>query len=215
MRNVLYTTTQPIAKEGWNRLVLTGMVLLLSYALSWLTWLFFLLFAWTLFSYRNPERLADEDDVRALISPIDGRVTSIAKTTLENNQEMLRIVIRKSFFDVGLIRAPLAMNVVATTHRFGLFMPPSYALSAVLGERSIVTCQAQNDQLYMVCSIGSWGIPVAFYRKDGSFKATERMGFLKDGEIAVLVSLDTRIKVVLNDTVKAGQSVLGYLAYKD
>jgi phosphatidylserine decarboxylase len=215
MRNALYTTTQPIAKEGWNRLVLTGMLLLLSYVLSWLTWLFFLLFAWALFSYRNPERLADEDDVRALISPIDGRVTSIAKTTLENNQEMLRIVIRKSFFDVGLIRAPLAMNVVTTTHRFGLFMPPSHALSSVLGERSIVICQAQNDQLYMVCSIGAWGNPIVFYRKNGSFKATERMGFLKDGEIAVLVSLDARIKVVLNDTVKAGQSVLGYLAYKD
>jgi len=215
MRNVLYTTTQPIAKEGWNRLVLTGMFLLLSYALSWLTWLFFLLFAWTLFSYRNPERLADEDDARALIAPIDGRITFIAKTTLENGQEMLRIVIQKSLFDVGLIRAPLAMNILATTSRFGLFMPSSNALSTLLGERNIVICKAQNEQLYMVCSIGSWGTPITFYRKKGSFKATERMGFLKDGEIAVLVSLDARIKVVLNDTVKAGQSVLGYLAYKD
>ena len=47
------------------------------------------------------------------------------------------------------------------------------------------------------------------------FKANERFGFLRDGEIALLLPLDTRIKVSLNSDVKAGESVLGYLAYKE
>ena len=48
----------------------------------------------------------------------------------------------------------------------------------------------------------------------GGLTRSERFAFLNDGEVALLLPLNTRIQVVLNDEVKAGESVLGYFAYE-
>jgi phosphatidylserine decarboxylase len=211
----LYTTTQPIAKEGWNRIVFMGMLFLLAYALSFLSWLFFILLAWTAYSYRNPERIPEEDDERALLAPIDGKVTSIAKATLNEGNEMLRIVIQKSFWDVGVLRAPMPLVVTEVKNRFGLFMDEENPLFTTLSERKVLTCKSASVVFKLAIYVGQWGHKIDFFAKSGGFKSGERLGFLNAGELVLLVPLDTRLKVVLNDSVKAGESVLGYFAYKD
>lgn len=57
-----YTTTQIIAKEGWNQIAIALMVFLCAYALSFMTWAFFALLVFTILFYRNPERLDTEED---------------------------------------------------------------------------------------------------------------------------------------------------------
>lgn len=215
MRNGSFTSTHIIAKEGWNQVVLAFMVFLLFYALSFLSWVFFLIFAGTLYSYRNPERIAEEDDERCLIAPLDGKVTDISKISLSDGSEALRIVIRKSFWDVGVLRAPLGMEILEVKKRFGLFMPSTSPLFASMAERKGLTCKSAFAPIKMIVSAGLWSQKITLFSKIGAFKAGERLGFLRDGEVALLLPLDTRIKVSLSDEVKAGSSILGYLAYKD
>lgn len=215
MMRSFYTTTQPIAKEGWNKIVLMAMLFLLSYALSFLPWFFFFLLALTIYTYRNPERIPEEDDARTLLAPLDGKITAIAKTTLNDGSEMLCIVIKKSFWDVGVLRAPMLLEVIEVKNRFGLFMDSNHPLFTTLCERKALICKTSFTALKIVAYAGQWGQKIDFFQKNGSFKQAERLGFLKAGEVALFVPLDTRVKVVLNDTVKAGESVLGYLAYKD
>lgn len=215
MRNELYTSTHIIAKEGWNQIVLTLMVFLLAYALSFLPWVFFLIFVGTVYGYRNPERISEEDDGHCLVAPLDGTISDISKISLSDGSETLRIVIRKSFWDVGVLRAPLGMEILDIKKRFGLFMDAKSPLFSTLCERKGLTCKSAYAPFKMVISAGLWSQKITLYSKATAFKAGERIGFLRHGEVALLLPLDTRIKVSLNDDVKAGASVLGYLAYKD
>ena len=215
MRNHSYTSTHILAKEGWIYSILALMVFLIAYAFSFFAWFFFLLFLGTVFCYRNPERIAEEDDERCLIAPMDGVVTDISKISLNDNSEALRIVIRKSLFGVGVLRAPLAMTLSDVKNRFGLFMDSSSALFSNLSEQKSITCKSQFASIKLVISAGLWSQKMTLFKKAGAFKAGERIGFLRDGEMALLLPLDTRVKVSLSDEVKAGATILGYLAYKD
>jgi len=215
MHKGVYTSTHMIAKEGWNQIVLTFMVFLLAYALSFVPWIFFALFLGTLYCYRNPERISEEDDGHCLVAPLDGTITDISKISLSDGSESLRIVIRKSFWDIGILRAPLSMEILDVKKRFGLFMNATSPLFSSLCERKGLTCKSTYAPFKMIISAGLWSQKITLFSKAGAFKAGERIGFLRYGEVALLLPLDTRIKVSLNDDVKAGNSILGYLAYKD
>lgn len=214
MRHHSYTTTQPIAKEGWNHIVFTFMVFLLSYALSFFSWFFFLVLAGTVYLYRNPERIAEESDALTLLSPVDGKVSKISKIDLKDGSEVLCVVIRKAIGDVGILRAPIGMEIVEIKNRFGLFIASSSPLFSLLCERKTFTCKNKFASFKMVVSAGRLSQSIIFFNKN-SYNANERFGFLREGEVALLLPLDVRIKVSLNHSVKAGESVLGYLAYKD
>ena len=66
----------------------------------------------------------------------------------------------------------------------------------------------------MVLYAGALSQKIQLFEKMGGLKRSERFAFLNDGEVALLLPLNTRIQVVLNDEVKAGESVLGYFAYE-
>jgi len=74
-----------------------------------------------LYGYRNPERIPEEDDARCIIAPLDGKITNISKISLSDGNDVLRIVIRKSFWDVGILRAPIGMEVTDVKNSFWFF----------------------------------------------------------------------------------------------
>ena len=208
------TTTQIFAKEGWNHIVLMLMVFIFSYAISFLPWLFFALFIFTLFLYRNPERIQEEDDELCFVAPVDGKVTYIAKVQLHDGSEVLKVVIKKTLLDVGIIRAPMALTISDLKVRKGLSLPNSSPLSSVLGERSILTCKGKFADVKMIINTGRFSRKIEIFKTLGNLKVGERFAYLGDGDVILLLPLDARVKVSLNDEVKAGMSVLGYFAYK-
>jgi len=209
-----HTTTHIIAKEGWNHSVVMLMLFLCTYALSFFSWIFFALFIITLLFYRNPERVSDEEDAHALISPADGVVTAISKVTTRDGEEWLRVVIEKRLSDVGLIRAPMAMHIVDVKKRFGLCLASSSSLARTLGEKMVLTCKGAFGEIKMALYAGRFSHKIELFDALVNVKATQRMAFFYEGEVALLLPLSTRITVVLNDEVRAGESVLGYFAQK-
>lgn len=210
-----YTTTQIIAKEGWNQVVLAFVVFLLSFILSLMPWFFFVVFLGTLFIYRNPERIQEEaEDEFCIVTPIDSKVAEINKVQLSDGSEVLSVVLKKKILDVGIIRAPMALSLIDIEKRFGLFLPPNSRLFSALGETKTLTCKGKYATLKMVISAGRFSQRIAIFENLGILKAGQRLGFLNDGEITLLLPLETRIKVSLGDEVKAGVDILGYFAYE-
>ena len=209
-----YTTTQIIAKEGWNQIAIALMVFLCAYALSFMTWIFFALLIFTVLFYRNPERLDTEEDSHALIAPIDGQVIAISKVSANDGKDWLRVVIRKRMTDVGVLRAPMFISEMEVKKRFGLPLAGTSPLAKALREKIVFTCKSDYAEIKMVVYAGVFSQKIQLFDKINGLKRSERFAFLNDGEVALMLPLDTRIQVVLNDEVKAGESVLGYFAYE-
>lgn len=210
-----YTTTQIIAKEGWNPSVLAFVVFLITYALSWMPWFFFFVFIITLLSYRNPERIQEEDDVHAIVSPIDGVIKDISKVSLKDGEEVLRIVIQKSLFNVGVLRAPCAMHIEEEKKRFGLPISYNASFFHTLSARKILVCKAQDYLFRLVLNQGQYAREMSVYPTGGTFKSAQRLGFLYEGEVVLLLPLNVRVKVALQSHVQAGATTIGYFSYKD
>lgn len=214
MKNA-YTTTHIVAKEGWNTLIVVGMLFLCAYALSFMTWFFFALCVFTLLLYRNPERLSKEEDPLAIMAPVDGKISCISKISDDEGKEWLRVIITKRIFDVGLVRAPLNLHVTQIQKRNGLGMNFASPLAKALREKITLTCNTSQGHLFKIrLYAGLLCKTMTLFGKPQSLKSTGRFAFLSEGEVALFLPLDTRLKVVLGDEVKAAESLLGYFAYK-
>lgn len=206
--------TQIIIKEGWNQVIIALIVFLFFYSVSFFAWFFFGILLFTLWIYRNPERILEEDDALCFVAPIDGKIIDIVKVSLRDGSEMLSVVIKKTFFSVGVMRAPMAMSIVENKKRFGLFLPSTSSLYSLLGEKNTLTCKGKFASVKMIINAGLLSQRIALFDTMGILKAGQRFAFLNDGEVTLLVPLDARIKVSLGDEVKSGMSVLGYFPYK-
>ncbi len=206
--------THIIAKEGWNQIIIALMVFLFFYAISFLAWVFFAILLFTIFIYRNPERILEEDDELSFVAPIDGKIIDISKVNLRDGTPMLSVVIKKAIWDVGIMRAPMAMSIIEIKKRFGLFLPSHSPLFSSLDEKNTLTCKGEFASIKMIINAGLLSQRIALFDLEGVLKAGQRFAFLNDGEVTLLLPLDARIKVSLGDEVKSGMSVLGYFAYK-
>ena len=203
-----------IAFAGWNTSLVVLMVFICAYALSFWSLFFFGIFLATLWLYRNPERLSLENDPYALIAPCDGCVSAISKVHASDGKEWLRVVIEKRLYDVGLVRSPIAMHVMDLKERMGLPLASRSPLAKSLGEKKVLTCKGSFGEFKMAIYKGRFARTIFLGDISMPFKATQRLGFLSEGSVALFLPLETRISVVLNDDVKAGESVLGYFPYK-
>jgi phosphatidylserine decarboxylase len=207
------TTTQIIAKEGWKYILFFFFLFLLSIYIEFLPWVFLVLFIFSVFIFRNPERLPNEDDEFALLAPSDGKVTSIEKIQLEG-KEYIRVQIDKSIFNVSLLRSPTKLSILNTKRRHGLFLPTSSKLSKKLAESVTLRCKSELSPLIIVISAGILARKIDLFKTIGPLKPASRFGLLVEGVVELYISVETRIKVSIGDEVKAGQSVLGYFAHK-
>lgn len=209
-----HTSVPIIAKEGWGHSLIFLALFVCAYALSFFTWIFFALWVLVLFFYRNPERLSLEEDAHALISPADGVIKAISKVTTRDGEAWLRVVIEKRLSDVGLIRAPVAMHIMDVKERLGLPIASSSPLSRTLGEKVVLSCKSAYGEFKMALYSGQFSKKVERFDTLIPLKSTQRMAFFYEGDVALLLPLETRIVVALNDEVRSGESVLGYFAQK-
>jgi phosphatidylserine decarboxylase len=211
MRN--HTTTQIIAKEGWKYLFFIFVLFLIAFVVNFAASLFFVLFVFTLFVFRNPERLPAEDDELAILAPCDGRIENIEKSNFKS-QDMVKITIKKSIFDVSLLRAPTLLNINLTKRRYGLFLPTSSKLSKALGERVRLESKNLFSDVIMIVNAGVLSRKIELFKTVGPLKSSQRFGILVEGSVELYIAIDSRIKVAVGDSIKAGESVLGYFAHK-
>jgi len=206
------TTTQIIAKEGWKYLLLVFVAFLCSLVFDLFPWVFLVLFLFTGYLFRNPERLPAEDDDMAVLSPCDGNIIAISKSSYLG-KEYIKVEIEKNLLQASILRAPTLLNISKTQRRHGLMLSDS-VLREKLGERVSLVCNSKYNELFINISAGLFARKIELFKTVGPLKSAQRFGILVDGTIELYLALDTRIKVSVGDEVKAGESVLGYFAHR-
>ena len=202
-----------MVRDGYyyGAVMLTAAVLV-----GWLTsplWAIFLVLiaAFFLWFFRDPDRVIPEEP-GAVVSPADGKVTSVAKVKL-NGREVIRISIFLNVFDVHVNRSPIAGVIRAAHYQEGKFLNAMNPACAECNEQNTVTIEGDGRSLVFKQIAGLLARRLVFTKEIGETVARgERIGMMKFGSrMDVLLEQGATIQVKVGDRVKGGSSILAFL----
>jgi phosphatidylserine decarboxylase len=173
-----------------------------------------LLAAFFFWFFRDPER-AVPDTANLLVSPADGKVTNICRTTFEGVSH-LHISIFLSVFDVHVNRSPISGVIRRVSYQEGKFLNAMNPASADQNEQNVVTVEGEGQTVIFKQIAGLLARRIVFTKKLGDpVERGERIGLIKFGSrVDVLMPTSAGIQVKVGDRVKGGSSVLAYLTAK-
>ena len=162
-------------------------------------------FAWF---FRDPERSIPQTQ-GAIVSPGDGKVTSIGLVNIEG-RPWNRISIFLSVFNVHVNRSPISGTIRDMEYRKGKFANAMGAASAEHNEQNIVTVEGQGQVVIFKQIAGLLARRIVFTKQVGDTVARgERIGLIKFGSrVDVLFAPEAAVHVKLGSTVHGGSSVL-------
>jgi len=165
--------------------------------------------------FRDPERTVP-DAPNLLVSPADGKVTSICRSTFEGIP-YLHISIFLSVFDVHVNRSPVSGVIRGVSYRKGKFLNAMNPASAEQNEQNLVTVEGEGHTVVFKQIAGLLARRIVFTRNVGDHvERGERIGLIKFGSrVDVLMATSAGIQVEVGDRVKGGSSVLAHLTAKN
>ena len=171
-----------------------------------------LLACFFLWFFRDPERRIP-DAAGALVSPADGKVTSVSEI-LEDGVPRQRISIFLSVFDVHVNRSPMAGTIRKIAYQKGKFLNAMNPASAHENEQNIVTVEGDGQTVVFKQIAGLLARRIVFHKTLGDHvERGERVGLIKFGSrVDVLMDRAVSVQVKVGDHVKGGSSVLAYLS---
>src|SRR5262245_13475669 len=186
--------------------VLLGWALGYPYAIPCLV-----LAAFFLWFFRDPERTIP-DTPGAIVSPGDGKVTSVEPINLDG-KPWARISIFLSVFNVHVNRSPISGVIRDVQYRKGKYLNAMNPACAECNEQNIVTMA--GDGKIVICKqiAGLLARRIVFNHKVGDqLVRGQRVGLIKFGSrVDVLLDRSASLQVKVGDRVKGGSSVLAYL----
>ncbi|CZE46988.1 phosphatidylserine decarboxylase [Campylobacter geochelonis] len=189
-----------VSKYGFKNIAILGVIFLLSLIFDELECLFLILFLLSLFIYRNSERVSQNDEANAILSPIDGKVILISQS--EENKKFIKVVIKKGLFDSGVIRAICDINDASISRRHGLFLCNFMKDSNLLNEKITLKFNHLNAKFGMEVLAGPLA-RVLHFERFTNLKAARRVGFMVDGEVVLFLPQDTKLSVEVGEKVKS------------
>jgi len=208
----------PIARDAWRFLLPLIAAVLIFWILSWqvLAVLALLLAIFVAFFFRDPERLApDRPDL--ILSPADGKVTSISEVEMEPEpglrQRMVRVQIFLSVFNAHIQRSPTDGVVESVKYNPGKFLN---ALNDKASEDN------ENNMIWLRGPMGMVGVKqiagiiarrvVCTCRPGQRLAAGERIGLIRFGSRAeVYFSPRARVQAFAGQRVKAGLTIMAVM----
>jgi phosphatidylserine decarboxylase len=218
MRN----TNAPIAAEGYPFItaffVVSAVLLLLAhyvhgvfYVLGSLT---LLLAAFSVFFFRNPERDTPTDE-NAVIAPADGMVIFSGKVVEPHTgQEMEKISIFMSVFNVHINRVPVTGKVVDGFYTKGKFFDVRDERASFENEQQGLVIETVNGAKLVVVQVaGLIARRIVCYAKVGDMLTRgRRYGLIRFGSrLDVYFPLGTKVQVEMGQKTFCGETVLGTL----
>ena len=173
-----------------------------------------LLAAFFLWFFRDPERVVPEG-AGALVSPADGKVTSIAPV-MSNGVSRLRISVFLNVFNVHVNRSPINGLIREVRYQKGRFVNAMNAASAEQNEQNIVTVEGEGQVVVFKQIAGLLARRIVFTKKVGDrVERGERVGLIKFGSrVDILLDPSATVAVKVGDQVKGGSSVLAHMPTK-
>lgn len=211
----------PIVKEGFSFLLLFGLGAV-GFTLGGL-WPLGLLFVgltlFTAFFFRNPERLAPVGSA-LVASPADGRIIYVgpAKELDFTQEEMLKVSIFMSVFDVHVNRVPLDGTVKGMKYHRGRFMAAFEDRASEENERNSMLLETTRGQKVVLVQVaGLIARRIICYPAVGAFVLKgQRMGLIRFGSRCdMYFPKDTEIITKKGDKVVGGETILAQLKIEE
>ncbi|HPC86332.1 MAG TPA: phosphatidylserine decarboxylase family protein [Smithellaceae bacterium] len=206
-----------IVAEGFPFIILS-LVFTLFAAFFGVLWLTILLAALTIFIiafFRNPERHF-QDAEKLVISPADGKVIRIEEVDAREgmNGRFKKISIFMNVFNVHVNRAPVGGTIEKISYRPGKFVSADLDKASSENERNDVLIRTKDGHAVWTVQIAGLIARriVCWARAGDTLAKGERFGMIRFGSrVEVFLPAGSRVVVLLNDKVRAGQTPLGYL----
>lgn len=165
---------------------------------------FYVLAAFCLYFFRDPERSAPSDD--AIVSPADGKVVAVKQ--LSPNET--RISIFLNIFDVHVNRTPIPGRITEVLYRKGKFLVASHEEASVENEQNTLIVEGTRGRVVCRQIAGLIARRIVCHKRAGDMVAAgERIGYIKFGSrVDVLFGSEWAAAVKVGDRVAAGTTVL-------
>jgi len=208
---------QPVAVEGYPFIALFAFLTLVFALLGWglLTLLLLALTLFTIYFFRNPERLVPEGD-DLVIAPADGKVVFVGEVEEDRylKAPALKVSIFMSVFNVHVNRVPCSGRVVDMYYQKGSFFNAALDKASRDNEQAGILLETDSGkQLLFVQIAGLIARRIVTYPVIGDILQTgRRYGLIRFGSrVDVYLPQDSEIRVRLGDRTIAGETVLGQL----
>ena len=209
---------QPIAKEGYPFIALFAFVTLVFALLDW-GFLTLLLLALTLFSvyfFRNPERVIPEGD-DLVIAPADGKVIFVGEVEEERyfKDRVTKVSIFMNVFSVHVNRVPCAGKVVDMYYQKGEFLNASLDKAANCNEQAGILLETNNGKYILFVQIaGLVARRIVTYPLIGDLlKSGMRYGLIRFGSrVDIYFPKGSDVQATLGEQTVAGETIIGSLS---
>jgi phosphatidylserine decarboxylase len=162
--------------------------------------------------FRIPARTYTEDE-DVIVAPCDGTVVVIEEVQADEyfQDKRLQLSIFMSPLNVHVNRNPVSGEVLYSQYHKGKYLVAWHPKSSTDNERHSVVYKHRNREVLVKQIAGALAKRIVNYLKPGDVvKQGDEMGFIKFGSrVDLLLPLDTKIDVKINQKVKGGVTVLG------
>ncbi len=173
---------------------------------------FLILFMFFLFFFRNPERKIPEGK-NLILAPADGRVVLIKPFTnlefIDGSGTLISVFM--SLFNVHVNRVPVSGVVRYSKYNPGKFFPAFKDKASLENEQTELGLENEHGKVVLKQIAGIMARRIVCKLKQGDLvEAGDRFGMIKFGSrLDLFLPENVRIKVKLNQKVKAGETIIG------
>ena len=211
-------TQIPVNREGYPFIAFAGFTTLVFAFLEYgiLAVIGLVLTGFVVNFFRDPERIGpDEED--AVIAPADGKIISIEKIFDEKylQEHVYKISIFMTVLDVHVNRLPFAGEVEKIIYSPGKFYAANSHQAALENENCAVVMSTARNFRYAVVQVAGLLARriVCWAEKGDTLDRGARYGMIRFGSrVDVFLPQQVQIEVATGKTVKAGETVLGYIS---
>jgi len=211
-------TELPLALEGYPFILFSGFATLtlavLGFAVPALLGL--LLTGFVTYFFRDPSRVLPEEP-GAIVCPADGKVIVVGEVDDDRflHARVLKISIFMNVFNVHVNRIPLTGTVERVVLSPGKFYSADKDKAVLHNEFCALTLATPDKQRYTVVQIAGLIARRIVCRAEQGDRVTvgERFGLIRFGSrVDLYLPLSARLTITVGEKVRAGETVLGYLA---
>ena len=187
--------------------VLSALALVLHWPIAAIV--FFVLFAFTAYFFRNPRRVPPTE--ANIVVSADGKVTKAGPIDPTDPQSAQIVSIFLSPLDVHVNRSPIAGRISDVTYTRGRFINAMSPEASVLNEQNAVTVSNDSIEIVFKQIAGLIARRIVFWRRSGDkVQLGELVGLIKFGSRTdIIVPYNVSLNVKKGDRVRGGTSIIG------
>lgn len=208
----------PVAREGIP-FILIGLVisiLLISLGPLPLGVFFCILTLFTIYFFRDPER-TNNAVPDAVLSPADGWIIGIRRLDDGDNplgEPAIKVSIFMTVFNVHVNRIPISGRISKIAYHPGRFFSANLDKASEENEKNRITLETDKGGKVVFVQVAGLIARriVCWIEEQDRVRAGQRFGLIRFGSrLDVYLPAGSRIVVLPQSRVKAGESVLGYM----